>query len=400
MRKIFIILAGFLFAACGGVKTKTADDASVVVIDPDSKDIIHMSDFVESVEYIQLEATPESLLKHIDKVYQLDDRLFVADFMTKTVYIFDMQGKYQNKISKVGRAGNEYVSMDAVMFDPEKKEVIVYDIMTEKVLYYALDGSCRKVIEHFGSGREATRYVRDMELLPNGNLLCCEYMHGSLEKDHRDGLWEMSPDGELVRWVKQFDMVHPAVDFSSPLHYLDDGTICWSPAEFEDDYSYDGKTLKKLLSFDVKGPTAREYIGQANDDFFRKMPGKIFNARCYVQNKGAYVFTNWISPTTTSYFSLYNVRENIVTVGELDYNMPEGSTILPTAYFYPDSSFEVINANIPGVIVSYIDPNLVFNENLPENMRRIIDKLTAGMGEEQMMNMNPILQLLYVKKHP
>ena len=175
----------------------------------------------------------------------MDDRLLVADFMTKSVYIFDMQGKYLNKISKVGRAGNEYVSMDAVMFDPEKKEVIVYDIMTEKVLYYALDGSCRKVIEHFGSGREATRYVRDMELLPNGNLLCCEYMHGSLEKDHRDGLWEMSPDGELVRWVKQFDMVHPSCSPLFSLYYLDDGSVGWSPAEFEDDYSYDGKTLKK-----------------------------------------------------------------------------------------------------------------------------------------------------------
>lgn len=399
MRKILIILAGFLLVACGGGKTEAADDAPVVVIDPNSKDVIKMSDFVESVEYIQLEAAPEALLKHIDKVYLMDDRLFVADFMTKTVYIFDLQGKYLNKISKVGRAGNEYVSMDAVMFDPKKKEVIVYDIMTEKVLYYTLDGTCRKVIEHFGSENQATRYVRDMELLPNGNLLCCEYLHGSLEKDHRDGLWEMSPDGEFVRWVKQFDMVHPSCNPLFSLYYLDDGSIGWSPVEFEDDYSYDGKILKKLFSFDVKGPTAKDHIGVPNDKYFNPLPDKLFNSKVYTQYKKDYIFTFWGAPNMGEYYySLYDRRTKNTKVGRMDYGVLDGVAALPTAFYRPNApTFTVVNANIPGVIVSYVDPNLLFKEGLPTEMRKTIEKLTAGINEDKMINMNPILQFLHIK---
>lgn len=400
MRKYLVLFTCFSLVACNGRKAASVDDAPVVVIDPNSQEVIRMSDFVESVEYVKLEATPESLLKHIDKVYLMGDLLLVADFKTKSIYIFDRRGNYKSKISKIGRASNEYVSMDAVMFDPERKEVLVYDIMTEKVLYYALDGTCRKVLDHFGSENDVTRYVRDMELLPNGNLLCCEYLHGSFDKDHRDGLWEMSSDGEFVRWVKQFDMVHPSCSPLFTLYYLDDGAIGWSPVEFEDDYRYDGKTLKKLLSYDVKGPTAKDHVGIPNDKYFNPLPDKLFNSKVYTQSKKGYVFSYWGAPVMGEYFySLYDKRTEKVTVGRLDYTVLEGMA-LPTAYYRPNTpTLTVVNANIPNVIVTYVDPNLLFMEDLPIGMRKTVEKLTLGMNEHRMINMNPVLQFLHINSN-
>lgn len=51
--RICLILVFLFFASCGGRKAEVADSTAVVEIDPNSKDIIRMSDFVESVEYIR-----------------------------------------------------------------------------------------------------------------------------------------------------------------------------------------------------------------------------------------------------------------------------------------------------------------------------------------------------------
>ena len=400
MRRFFMIFTCAFSVACGDGKTEVENDISCVVINPDRRDVIQVSDFVESVEYIKLEATPESLLKHVDKVYVMDNQLFVADYATKSIYIYDKTGNHRNKISKIGRAGNEYISMDAVMFDSISKEVIVYDLMLEKVLYYTLDGTCRKVVKRFGSKNEATRFIRDMERLPNGNLLCCQYLHGSHEKVHIDGLWEMTSDGEFVRWIKQFDMVHPSLDPIFSFHYMDDGAIGWSPVEYEDDYSYDGKTLKKLISFDVKGPTAKTFTGVYNDQYYNPVPEKMFNSRVYTQHKGDYVLTYWGAQIKGEYYySLYNICQNKVIVGTINYMMNDGTAILPTAYYKSsEPTFTAVNANIPGVIVSYINSGLFFKEDLPAPMKKTVEKITSGMSENELMNLNPVLQLLRVKK--
>ncbi len=88
MRRFFMIFTCAFSVACGDGKTEVENDISCVVINPDRRDVIQVSDFVESVEYIKLEATPESLLKHVDKVYVMDNQLFVADYATKSIYIY------------------------------------------------------------------------------------------------------------------------------------------------------------------------------------------------------------------------------------------------------------------------------------------------------------------------
>ncbi len=101
------------------------------------------------------------------------------------------------------------------------------------------------------------------------------------------------------------------------------------------------------------------------------------------------------------YYSLHNQRKGNVTVGSLDYTVSENTVALPTAYYRPNiPTLTVVNANIPGVIVTYIDPNILFKEDLPTGMYNAVEKLTAWINEDNMINMNPVLQLLHVKKLP
>ena len=185
--------------------------------------------------------------------------------------------------------------MNAVAFDTLRSEVLVHDIMTEKLLVYGLDGTCRSVAEDFGrnTGYACTRYPRDMQALASGNVICYEFLHGS-DRDNRDGLWEMTRQGEFVRWIRQFDFVHPSEGSGNRLTWMDGGRIAWFPIETNDDFAFDGNSLRRVVSYDVAGPTVRDYVGLPDPLFITAHPGTFFAARLMTQIKGRFVFTYWI----------------------------------------------------------------------------------------------------------
>ena len=147
MKKSFAILCSLLLlSSCGGSSTTTADDgASIVRIDPTRPGTIHTADFISSADYLILESTPGSMIRQVDRLCVMDSLLLVADYASRSIFIFDREGRYRSRISRVGRSREEYLSMNAVAFDTLRGEVLVHDIMAEKLLVYGLDGACRGV---------------------------------------------------------------------------------------------------------------------------------------------------------------------------------------------------------------------------------------------------------------
>ncbi len=85
------------------------------------------------------------MIRQVDRLCVMDSLLLVADYALRSVFIFDREGRYRSRISRVGRSREEYLSMNAVAFDTLHGEVLVHDIMAEKLLVYGLDGTCRGV---------------------------------------------------------------------------------------------------------------------------------------------------------------------------------------------------------------------------------------------------------------
>ena len=267
--------------ACGGNAAMKADDgASIVRIDPTRPGTIHTADFISSADYLILESTPGSMIRQVDRLCVMDSLLLVADYASRSVFIFDREGRYRSRISRVGRSREEYLSMNAVAFDTLHGEVLVHDIMAEKLLVYGLDGACRGVAEGFGhhTGYDCTKYPRDMQALASGNVICYEFLHGS-DRDIRDGLWEMTRQGEFVRWIRPFDFVHPSEGSGNRLTWMDGGRIAWSPVETNDDFAFDGDSLRRVVSYDVAGPTVRDYDGLPDPLFITAHPGTFFTVR-------------------------------------------------------------------------------------------------------------------------
>jgi hypothetical protein len=73
--------------------------------------IVSFYDLFERVSLIRLETNEESVIHHVDKVVFVHDSIFIMDKKQKTVFLFDSNGKYLNKLAKSGNGPDEYFDL-------------------------------------------------------------------------------------------------------------------------------------------------------------------------------------------------------------------------------------------------------------------------------------------------
>lgn len=103
---------------------------------------IKASDLVESYKYIPLETRSESLMGYIRKILFHNDRIYIRDVETNMVYIFNLSGKYLNKIGQRGDGPGEFSDLlYGMTIDPFTNQLLVYDQGKRKMNYFTLDGT-------------------------------------------------------------------------------------------------------------------------------------------------------------------------------------------------------------------------------------------------------------------
>ncbi len=106
------------------------------------KDFLNVSEFADSILYIPLETTPESLIKEIVSIWLNDSIVIIAHKFG--LLKFDINGKFIKKIGTQGKGPGEYVSI----FDFTVIRDTIYLSPTDgrRFLRYTLDGLyCDKI---------------------------------------------------------------------------------------------------------------------------------------------------------------------------------------------------------------------------------------------------------------
>ena len=130
---------------------------------------IDLSKIIDSIHYVALEKTENSLIGKIDKVIYHDNLLFIVDVLTsKSVFIFTEDGKYVNKISNVGRGPEEYTYPEFVSINDTQKTIEITDHTLHKVFIYDYKGNFKNSID---LGIRFNKYYR----LPSGDICIDSY---------------------------------------------------------------------------------------------------------------------------------------------------------------------------------------------------------------------------------
>lgn len=95
------------------------------VFDGKSNKYLNVDSFIDSVKYIKLESTKNSLIGEISKFKVFDKKIYILDKLSNSIVVFSEQGKFLNKLSKQGKGPGEYDKIYDFDIDRKKKELAI-----------------------------------------------------------------------------------------------------------------------------------------------------------------------------------------------------------------------------------------------------------------------------------
>ena len=180
-----------------------------VVNSPD--DLFNYSNYLDTVIYVQLETLDNCLIGDVKDIHLVNDRLLVgADF--KSVFVFDLNGKFLSKVSRIGRGPGEYGKLAWFDVNPSNNEISIYDVSSHKILVYSVDGD---FIRQF----TFEKIPSDFCVLPNGNYLFPKPDRGGKTLADVNTRWRIEPKlnvSEDVRIHAQIDVFDNLIFGATP----------------------------------------------------------------------------------------------------------------------------------------------------------------------------------------
>jgi hypothetical protein len=144
----------FLFTCCNPkekVKKRptniTGNSQIEIVINDKIPEIDNFDEFVDSTRFVRLETTPTALVGEIIGLEFADNKFFILDGITKSVLVFDAQGKFLNRIGKPGKGPDEYIYLVSFAIDHTHKMVVLFDQGQSSFLLYDFAGNFKKRIK-------------------------------------------------------------------------------------------------------------------------------------------------------------------------------------------------------------------------------------------------------------
>jgi len=145
MKRLLLILL-VIFFGCKPEGKKTFVNPDLITIKIDSlKQIDELK--LDKIIYIPLETTERCLIGDITKIMFHNNYFYIADFIySKAVYVFDLDGKFVNRIGIYGKGPGEVIEPRDFDLD-EEGNIYLYDNMSKKIVLYSVKGEVLKVFD-------------------------------------------------------------------------------------------------------------------------------------------------------------------------------------------------------------------------------------------------------------
>ncbi len=164
--KLIQIIVLLMICCCCSENNSVKKEDIIRLTDKDFLDKgLELSQIIKINGIINLETNNQSIIGKVDKVIYSNSHFYILDKRSaKSVFIFDEDGKYINKIQGGGKGPEEILSPSDITFDEESKELLVLDQRQKKVCFYTNQGVFKRYI-HLSFA------PTHIELLPSKALL-------------------------------------------------------------------------------------------------------------------------------------------------------------------------------------------------------------------------------------
>lgn len=263
--KRFFLLWWMGCSLCWSCSDRNTADYQVFKVDPTSESKESFDRFYHLKEVIPLETTDSSVMGDIMKVISAKDRIFVAPWNGKSIFMFDRKGKYLSRIDKEGRGPGEYLRISDFMVTEEPEEIVLY-AREGKLNFYDWEGN-------FLREQRTHLFINGMERLPDGSLVANYAL--SQKTLFRDTAFIVRVQNAEGVWVKGFFPL-PKVQVSQPVRmvtslYQSEGRCYVAPITENTIYEYipEKMEFEPRYRFDVGGVLLPDVEKLTLEDFKR-----------------------------------------------------------------------------------------------------------------------------------
>lgn len=155
-----LLLCAMVLASCNRTYNIPADD-TIQFQQVDTK--VFISDSVNNIDYVVLMSDSKSFIGNIDKVFISDDCIYVGDYVSQKVHIYDLSGNLTSILDHRGRGPGEYVVIRN--FVVNGNYIYIYDLYQNKILVYNSQNSS------FLYDLNLPFLISDFEVFANGDFL-------------------------------------------------------------------------------------------------------------------------------------------------------------------------------------------------------------------------------------
>lgn len=159
-----------------------ADYSNVTQIQYDDKaeNVIAIDQIVDRCSFVRLETGESNLIGRIDQILICDSLIVVVDqHVAKAIFVFNHDGKFLNRISRLGNGHGEYLLINHVAIN-DKKEVCILDNIKERLIKFNISGE-------LVASQDLPFKSAKFEFLGNDNILfdveTCSPLDASVEDD-------------------------------------------------------------------------------------------------------------------------------------------------------------------------------------------------------------------------
>jgi hypothetical protein len=118
------------------------DIEQIRITDIDENSVMKYSEIFDSIRFVRLETTDNSLIGRVDKIIVTDDRFVILDAsIAKMVFVFDKNGKFLNRIGKNGNGPGEYDEPDDIVYDKYNDELLILCANKKTIMRFNFDGN-------------------------------------------------------------------------------------------------------------------------------------------------------------------------------------------------------------------------------------------------------------------
>lgn len=142
IKPINSIIIGLSILSCGNSQTLSGDYSAVETITIDTEDhrFVSLDNIVEKVDFVRLETTEDCIIGDISHLFFVDNKIIVADQLTsQSIFVFDINGKFLNRISHLGNGPHEYLDITDVDVTPSGL-IVIKDNVKDKLLFFEPNG--------------------------------------------------------------------------------------------------------------------------------------------------------------------------------------------------------------------------------------------------------------------